>query len=274
MNLNMILDAHRDTARASFHAVAELYDRARPGYPDAVFDDLAALAKLKPESWLLEIGSGTGHATLPMARRGFRIDCIELGAEMAAVARAKLAAFPNVTVTIADFDTWQNIGQSETRYDLAFSASAYHWLNPATRVQRIAELLAPGGCIDTLGNIHVRGEASKRFYEDAQRIYAEVDPALAEEGIPLPEDIVARDASEWEASKLFHNAQTKIYRWRSELSAEEYVQLADTQSVHRLMAPDVRERLFARLRKLIDEEFDGIAIKENVTLLQLAEKIS
>jgi len=260
--------AHRETARASFHSVAALYDEARPGYPHQAFDDLVTLTKLTSGSHLLEIGSGTGHATLPLAEHGFHIDCIELGEEMAFVARAKLAAFPRVTITVADFDNWH----SEARYDLALSASAWHWLNPATRTPRIAELLAHQGRIATLRNIHVQSDAIAAFLEATQRIYAELVPALAQEGIPRAEEIFPIDAHEWESSGLFHNAQTRTYRWQSKQSAEEYVQMLNTHSDHRMMAADVREQLFARLRELIEGKFSGVATKEYVTLLQMAEK--
>jgi 16S rRNA A1518/A1519 N6-dimethyltransferase RsmA/KsgA/DIM1 with predicted DNA glycosylase/AP lyase activity len=41
---------------------------------------------------LLEIGCGTGKATAPLARRGFPVTCVELGAQLAAVARRELAS--------------------------------------------------------------------------------------------------------------------------------------------------------------------------------------
>src|SRR6267143_6546045 len=62
---------HRDNRyeiaplRATFDEAAELYDRARPGYPPELFDDLANLGGLHPGARVLEIGSGTGKATLP-----------------------------------------------------------------------------------------------------------------------------------------------------------------------------------------------------------------
>lgn len=59
-----------------FDEDAELYDRARPGYPPALYDDLAELA-----------GAG----------RGCRITAVEAGGRMAAVARRKL------TYTTADY---------------------------------------------------------------------------------------------------------------------------------------------------------------------------
>ena len=67
--------------------VATLYERARPLYPDALFEDIVAYAELSQGAKKLEVGCGAGQATLPMARRGFAIDCIELGAGMTTLAR-------------------------------------------------------------------------------------------------------------------------------------------------------------------------------------------
>ena len=265
----MLPDEQREKRRESFNAVAAQYDASRPGYPEAVFEDLAHLTSLRTHAHLLEIGSGTGHATLPFAERGYRIDCIELGAEMAAVAQVKLAAFPNVTITVTDFDNWRN----ETRYDLSFSASAYHWLNPATRARSIAAQLAPGGHVATLRNIHVLGEASAKLNAATQRIYAEVAPALAQEAIPRAEDVQSLDTQEWQSSGLYRSAQSRAYRWTSKLTARDYVRMLDTHSDHRLLPEKTREELFKRLISLLGNEFGGVTVKEYVTLLQLAEKI-
>ncbi len=75
----------RDRLKTTFDEVAEIYDRARPSYPEQLFDDLVALADLQPGESLLEIGCGTGRTTLPLAERGFRITCVELGENLAAV---------------------------------------------------------------------------------------------------------------------------------------------------------------------------------------------
>ena len=65
--------------RHLFNQVAELYDSARPGYPGALFDDILSYANLPQNARILEVGCGTGQATLPLARRGYAIDCIEPG---------------------------------------------------------------------------------------------------------------------------------------------------------------------------------------------------
>jgi protein-L-isoaspartate O-methyltransferase len=80
-------EADRARLRATFDEAAERYDRTRPGYPPAVFDDLAELAGVGPGRRVLEIGPGTGQATVPLAERGCRIVAVELGAGLAAVAQ-------------------------------------------------------------------------------------------------------------------------------------------------------------------------------------------
>src|SRR6266496_5699255 len=48
---------NHERLRATFNQAADLYDRARPGYPPALFDDLAELAGVGPGCRVLEIRS-------------------------------------------------------------------------------------------------------------------------------------------------------------------------------------------------------------------------
>ncbi len=50
--------------RESFDQVAQLYDRARPDYPDALFADILAYAQLPADARILEIGCGSGQARI------------------------------------------------------------------------------------------------------------------------------------------------------------------------------------------------------------------
>ena len=51
--------------RATFDQAGWLYDEARPGYPEALFDDVVAVSGIPPGGRILEIGCGTGQAILP-----------------------------------------------------------------------------------------------------------------------------------------------------------------------------------------------------------------
>src|SRR6185436_15674571 len=72
-----------EARRTSFDAQAELYDAVRPLYPDALADDVIARGGRR----VLEIGTGTGQATVVFARRGASIVAIEPGPRLAAVLR-------------------------------------------------------------------------------------------------------------------------------------------------------------------------------------------
>ena len=125
-----------------FDQVAELYDRARPGYPPELYDDLVELAGLGRGARVLEIGCGTGQATIPLAERGLDIVCVELGESLAAVARRRLAAFPGVRVVTADFEDWE---PETAGFDAVVAFTAFHWLDPVLRFEKAARLLGPEG---------------------------------------------------------------------------------------------------------------------------------
>ena len=70
--------------RTTFGEDAARYHRARPVYPPALFAHLSG-----PR--ILEIGPGTGQATLPLTALG-SVTAVELSPELAAVARSHAPA--------------------------------------------------------------------------------------------------------------------------------------------------------------------------------------
>jgi SAM-dependent methyltransferase len=67
----------RERLRGTFDTAAQDYQQARPDYPGELYDALIQQAGLRPGDRLLEVGCATGKATLPLARRGFRITCLD-----------------------------------------------------------------------------------------------------------------------------------------------------------------------------------------------------
>jgi len=81
--------------RVGFDEVAELYDRVRPGYPDDLFDELAAALPRSPV--VVEVGPGTGQATKGLVARGARVTAVELGAHLGACRCRKSIACGSLT---------------------------------------------------------------------------------------------------------------------------------------------------------------------------------
>jgi SAM-dependent methyltransferase len=145
-------DDDRIGRRDSFSAEAERYDRVRPGYPAALFDRVAAFGALHPGARVLELGAGTGKATRSLVDRGWSVDAIELGEGMAAVLRDRLG--DRVRVVVGAFE---EVPIAPAHYDLVLCATAFHWLDPTTRVERVARALRPGGTAAIVWTRHVQG---------------------------------------------------------------------------------------------------------------------
>jgi 16S rRNA A1518/A1519 N6-dimethyltransferase RsmA/KsgA/DIM1 with predicted DNA glycosylase/AP lyase activity len=108
---------------ATFDDVAELYDAIRPGYPEPLIVELVSRAELHPEAALLEIGPGTGQATLPLAKRGYRITGVELGPKMARTAQEKFKPYLNVEIVNAAFE---DVSLPSAAFGLVYAATAFH----------------------------------------------------------------------------------------------------------------------------------------------------
>jgi protein-L-isoaspartate O-methyltransferase len=99
-------DPRRHWLRAGFDIAAEDYQRIRPACPAQLFDDLIDRAGLQAGDRVIEIGCGTGEATVPLAERGLALTAVELGTELAAIARHRLAGFPAAEVVTCSFEDW------------------------------------------------------------------------------------------------------------------------------------------------------------------------
>lgn len=244
-----------------FDEVAETYARVRPGYPEAAFDDLWSQASLGTPN-VLEIGCGTGQATMPLLRRGARVVALELGPRLAEIARKTVAA----TIITANFDTWE---VPDSAFDLVLAATSFHWLDPQTRCARVARCLGENGWLAVLANVHVSDESGDDFFERTQDAYAEAYGAAARgRGLPSASSVDPATIDE----QLFEHRAHHQYRWTEVFDAKRYVETLATYSDVGALREDRRERLFGRIRDVIQDEFGGRIQKHWSTSLTLARR--
>jgi len=239
-----VTDRHQ--LRETFEQVPELYDRARPSYPAELFDDLSELAGLRAGDRILELGPGTGKATLALAERGFRVVGLELGEGLAAVARRKLGAFPDVEIVTVPFERWE----TDERFDAIAAFTAFHWIDPDVRYAKSAELLREGGMLAIVDTTHVLPEGGDPFWVEVQTDYDAVVPSPDNRPPPRPEEARVL-AEEITASGLFGDVEVRRYLWDAPYTADEYIAVLDTYSGHRSMADDERNELYRRIRARI-----------------------
>lgn len=253
--------------RAIFDEDARLYDRMRPGYPVELFDDLHVRVGLGQDSRIVEIAPGTGQATADLAGRGAQVVAVELGAELAAVLRARTTGLP-VEVIVSSFEDWDAGGRT---FDAVMAFTAWHWLDPAVRGPKIAELLKPGGSLVTVTTEHVLG-GTEQFFADAQRCYESWDPATPP-GLRLtPAEEIPAFVDEVDGSALFEPATRKRFRQDIAYSTEEYLDLLRTYSGHRALEPERRNGLLGSIGELIDGRYGGSITKAYLYEVRIAAR--
>ncbi len=250
--------------RQSFDAVARLYDQHRPGYPEQLFDDLVRLSGIPACGRVLEIGPGTGQATLPLARRGLSIVGLELGPRTARLCRANLKQFPNVEIICQAFESWQPEPGS---FDLVLAAGAFHWLKPGLAFSRSASALKRTGHLAIVYNF--REVSGTPILDALLDVYRRFAPHLAHPR--PPEARIELQCRKINNSGRFGPVTVVRYPWTRPYTADEYVGLLKTMSDHAVLATDVRRNIFRAVRQVI-RNYNGIFIRPLVAVLLLAPR--
>lgn len=243
--------------RETFDEDAELYDRARPRYPAALVAELARTADLGPGRRVLEVAPGTGQLTVALAGFGCRVTAVELGASMAAVARRRLRDFPQVDVEVADFERWPLPAEP---FDLVVCATAWHWIDPAVRVEKAADALAPGGRLAVVVTHHVAG-GDTEFFHRTQRCYRRWVPDTPP-GLLLKEaDEIPTETAEFESCPRLVDLEVVRHFQDITYTTDEYIDVLLTYSNHRALPEDLRHGLLACVRELLDTRYGGSVTK-------------
>jgi SAM-dependent methyltransferase len=239
-------DPRRHDLRAGFDLAAEDYQRTRPVCPPQLFDDLIYRAGLEAGDRVIEIGCGTGQATVPLAQRGLAVTAIELGAGLAAVARRRLAGFPAAEVVTGTFEDWQ---PDDAPFDAVVAVSSLHWIDPQRRYSKPHELLRPGGALAVAGCMWARPADAEPFWADVQEDYR---AAGVEGSPPPPPEQIGLQHLPPEAAGLFEEVASLRYPFQRYYSGEDYLANLATQSSTRALGEVRSAEFLARVRHRLE----------------------
>lgn len=250
-----------------FDEEPELYDRARPGYPTGLLRDLVALADIGPGTRVVEIGPGTGQATGALAAVGADVVAVEPGAGLATVLKRKLAD-AKIEVVVSAFEAWPAPIEP---FDVLVAFTAWHWLDPAVRMEKAAAALRPSGMLATVSTVHVAG-GTEEFFVDVQECYERWDPSTPPGlRLPRPESIPAA-VDELDDHVRFEPALRRRFQQDVVYSTRGYLELLATYSGHRALPPTRRDALFACIGELVDRRYGGTIVKRYLYELRLARR--
>ncbi|HEY1783760.1 MAG TPA: class I SAM-dependent methyltransferase [Roseiarcus sp.] len=251
--------------RFQFDEIATLYEAARPGYPDALIEDVVSHADLKLNDRILEVGCGTGQATKSFAGQGFPILAIEPGPELLRVARRSLAGFSNVAFLETTFEAYP----ARAAFRLIVAAQSWHWVSPETRFHKAAKALSPRGSLAVFGHVPVGLPAAllARFKD----IYLR---RTGRWGRP-PEAWYLPDGpfKGWfDESGLFGPVEHRNYPWQWRHTTASYLDFLRTRSDLRMLEPGKRDEMLSEIAAAVEDHGGAFAV-DTETHLYMARRL-
>jgi ubiquinone/menaquinone biosynthesis C-methylase UbiE len=235
----------------TFNTVASIYDAQRSGYPEALFDDLLRISRLRPGDRVLEVGCGTGQATAGFAARGLGVVAIDPGDRLLDIARPKFDQFPNVQFEISSFEDWP---LGERSFHLVAAAQSWHWVRPEVGFEKASRALSPGGHLAIFGHTP---RWSPEIVDALQPVYVRFAPEIwgpPAENWYLPEGPISHLVA---ASGRFEQVAHRNYTWLRQYSSKSFAAYLGTRSDHLRLMKDRREALLSAVELALPNEVNA-----------------
>jgi SAM-dependent methyltransferase len=244
------------------------YEAGRPGYPVRLVDDVIAYAGLDGAP-ALEIGAGTGKATVAFAERGVAVTCLEPDARMAEVLSRKAEAFPRVTVVVSGLEHWDGLAG---QFGLLIAAQSWHWVDAGKRWDLAFEALRPGGAFALFWNTNLVPEGELR--DALLAVHETHDAAGAGQHTLKPAPPADFDPAgtppslELLADGRFTDVSFPVYHADHEFTAQRYLDYLDSLSLYRLLADDQRAALFADVHRIVEEHGGSFTVDTGTVMVR------
>ncbi|PZE73911.1 class I SAM-dependent methyltransferase [Curtobacterium sp. MCBD17_019] len=219
-------DEHHDRNALSFGAVADVYERGRPGYP------AEAIAWVLPPgaSRVVDLGAGTGKATRVLTTLAAEVLAVEPDPGM----RTALArVLPDVPVLEG---TGEAIPLEDDWADAVVVAQAWHWMDPVAASREIGRVLRPDGTLGLVWNLRDEtvpwvARMSALMHQPGERVMGVEHPAFA---------------------PPFARHERHEVRWVHEQSREEFLAMVASRSYVSTLEAAERQALLGRIEDLLD----------------------
>ncbi len=256
-----------------FNEVSDLYDRMRPPYPPELFADMTSIAGIRRSSRILEVGCGTGKATVGLGALGCSVTAVEPGPAMAAIATDRLANSPMVHIEVSTFEHWDARGRT---FDALVAAASWHWVEPSIGWSKAHDVLRPDGWMALIGNVVVRRSGEPEVYAATADLHEEFSPGNPSWGHPpLEADVRATDSGwgpDLDPGGLFGETVVRWYPMVQRFDGEGFADHLRTLSVYRGLEPEAREALLEAIAERIRTRMDDRAVRRYLAVMRIGQR--
>ncbi len=254
---------------ASFDNIANIYKKARPGYPQEVYEEIEKHITFSTDTKILEIGAGDGKATWEMYQRwNSQVTALEPGFTLYGLLCKKFMEIETVKIVNTTFEDFI----AEEQFDCVIAASAFHWVSKEISYRKAAHILKKKGLIALFWNNFSRNDNS--IFDEIQEVYR----------LYYPEDVYEQDIrktqakktderrKELESSRFFRLISHREYAHSKTYTAKEYVELLNTFSDNSTKDTESLLAFYKEIENLIKENGDRLELPIHVNL-EIGEKI-
>lgn len=235
-------DVHRSAA-IGFDRAADVYERARPGYPDAAVDWLVDRLNAGPDL-VVDLAAGTGKMTRALVARGLNVVAIEPVEGM----RAKLvAALPDVR---AMDGSAEEMPFEDHSVAAVVVAQAFHWFKHDEALSEIHRVLRSHGRLGIVWN--VRDER----VDWVARITAIILPYEGEGGVKIPRFRHGTWKRALDESTLFTPVADETMEHAESMTVERLVDRVESTSFIAALPEGERTKVDDQVRALAAEHSD------------------
>lgn len=155
--------------RLKFNEVVAEYDKWRPTYVPELFGDIMDFSKINQASRVLEVGIGTGQATMPILKTNCHLTAVELGSDLATYTKKKFEGYNNFEIENVAFEDYEC---SDNSFDMIYSATAFHWIPEEIEYSKVYRLLKSGGTFACFRNYPYKDKANEPLHIAIQKLYS------------------------------------------------------------------------------------------------------
>ena len=255
----------------TFDTAVSLYEKMRPGYVADIYKAIFDYVDIGESSRVVEVGSGSGQATLPVLQTGCSLTAVEYGENFSGLLRDKFRDHEKFRVVTGKFE---DVPLENDTYDLVFSATAFHWVPEGIGYPKVYSILKEGGAFARFANRPQISADDPELLREIDEIYdghynkyygvrSGTRKWFTEESARAIADIPAKYG--------FTDIRYHLFRRDRTFTAEEYVQLLGTYSDHIAIEESERKIFFAKIEDAIERHGGTITINDTLDL-ELARK--
>jgi hypothetical protein len=258
----------RSFGREAFGSDPAGYHAVRPPYPEMVWSILRSRAGLGPGIDILEIGAGTGLATMPMlAHRPARLVAVEPDPRLAGFLRTIIADSRLHVLRTA----FERADIPPVSFDLVASATAFHWLDAVPALNRMSSLLRTGGAVALWWNVFGDDSRPDPFHDATAHLFADQRPSLSRGLVGRPPHALDAEKrlADFAAAGLAAD-EPAFERWTLVLDAAGARNLYGTYSNVTALPSEERNRLLDDLFGIAERDFAGRVERNMTTVVYVA----